>query len=265
MGQQMEAVDFKLLEEKFFLTLHEPESIQLSMPASELLETEPLMKLIDLYGPLIKTSERSVAAAFFCSWYAGLCCAMQHMLVHNKEVILDLSLSNLSVQLYMGSQYPLFSFRMNEVRFINIPKVDREAWCRMVLHSFYKNQVRPMIAILSDSAQMRVHPLWGQISNALYNQREEALAAASETLDEKSRDRIMDHFGILTHGVDASAFGLRKNPFDSKLTFIESQNDPTQMVSIKPACCLIYRLDLKIGYCYECPRLKEKDRVALRL
>ncbi|NEW05858.1 hypothetical protein GK047_07490 [Paenibacillus sp. SYP-B3998] len=257
----MDTVDFKQLEEKFFLTLYEPYNTVLTMPAFDLIQVENMMRLIDTYSPLIKAGERSTTAAFFCSWFAGVCGAMQNMLFRGDGVILDLSLWNLSVQLYAGAQYPLFSFKINEVRFIEIPNMDRDAWCKKVLYSFYKEHVRPLIEVLSQLAQISVIPLWGQIINTLYAQMEEELAEAS---DEESKKSILYHYKILTHGVDAGAFGLRKNPFDIKLKFIENPSNPDQKMLVKTACCLAYRLDTGFGYCYSCPRLKEKDRASLR-
>lgn len=257
----MHTVDFKQLEEKFFLTLYEPRNTVLTMPAFDLIQVENMMHLIDTYSPLIKAGERSTAAAFFCTWFAGLCGAMQSMLFRGEGVILDLSLRNISVQLYADAKYPLFSFKINEVRFIKIPNIDREAWCKKVLYSFYREQVRPLIEILSQLAQISVLPLWGQIINTLYAQMEEEMVEAS---DEKSKKSIIYHYSILTRGIDASAFGLRKNPFDIKLKFIEHPNNPDQRILIKTACCLAYRLDTEFGYCYSCPRLKEKDRASLR-
>ncbi|MOA68732.1 hypothetical protein D3C78_1965050 [compost metagenome] len=49
-----------------------------------------------------------------------------------------------------------------------------------------------------------------------------------------------------------------------KQTHIEHPTIPEQKVFIKAACCLAYSLDHEISYCYECPRLKEEDRAAMR-
>ncbi|WP_187768156.1 hypothetical protein [Paenibacillus sp. PL91] len=257
----MGTVDFRQLEEKFFFTLHELENTVLTIPASHLLIEENMRLLIDTYGPLINARERSTAAVFFISWYAAVCGAMQHMLFRSDGLLLDLSLSNLSVQLYAGEHYPLFSFKINEARFSDIPIRDRDDWCKKSLDSFYREHITPLIQMLSQLAQMNAIPLWGQIVNALYAQMEDDLAEAQ---DAKSRTRIIDHFKTLTHGVHSSAFGLRKNPFDIKLSFIQHPNNPDHKMLVKTACCLAYCLDSEFGYCYTCPRLKEKDRARMR-
>ncbi|WP_419875420.1 hypothetical protein [Candidatus Pristimantibacillus sp. PTI5] len=257
----MGAVDFRQLEEKFFLTLYEPENTVLTMPASDLIIEEDMMRLIDTYGLLIKTEERSAAAAFFMSWYAGICSAMQHMLFRGDELLLDLSLSNVTVQLYAGDHYPLFSFKINEQRFRKIPITGGDAWRKKTLDSFYRENITPLIVTLSRLVQMSAIPLWGQIVNALYSQMEEELGDAS---DEKSRKMIVYPFQMLKWGIDASAFGLRKNPFDIKLRYIEHPTIPEKKIRLKTACCLAYRLNTEFDYCYECPRLNEKDRALKR-
>lgn len=68
----------------------------------------------------------------------------------------------------------------------------------------------------------------------------------------------------LKWGIDASAFGLRKSPFDIKLRYIEHPTIPEQKIRLKRACCFAYRLNTEFDYCYECPRLNEKDRALKR-
>ena len=257
----MSTVDYQHLEEKFFLTLYESENSVLTMPGSDLLQVENMRSLIEAYGPLITANEQSVTAAFFSSWFAEICRAMQHMLLHGDKVMLDLSLSNLTVQLCAGEHYPSFTFKINELRFIDIPDKDRDTWSEGMLFSFYKDQVTPLIEVLSHFTNMKVVPLWGQIVNSLYAQVEEELAGACH---DEGRQRIINLWKLLTHGVDVSAFGVRKNPFDIKPKFTEHPDKPDQQIMLKSVCCLAYRLSMGFGYCYACPRLKEKDRALMR-
>lgn len=257
----MGTIDFQQLEEKFHLTLNELEETVLTVPALDLLKIEKMEQIIDTYGLLIKAKERSTAAAFFMSWYAGICGAMQYMLYQDDGLLLDLSLSNLSIQLYVDDSYPLISFQVNEVRFIEVPILDRNNAYRDLLDSFYREQITPIIRTLSPLAHINAIPLWGQIVSVIYAQMEEAVAEAS---DDGVRARIIYLNKMLTQGINASAFGLRKNPFDFKPIFIEDLHIPDQKMFLKPACCLAYRLDSEFGYCYTCPRLKEKDRALMR-
>ncbi|WP_028563237.1 hypothetical protein [Paenibacillus pinihumi] len=258
----MGTFDFPQLEEKFFLTLNEPEEIIFTIPASDLLKEESMKHLIGTYGMLIQARECSATAAFFISWYAGVCGALQHMLYRGDELVLDLSLSKLSVQLYNCGPYPRFSFKINELQYHKAPIQNRDDWIRELLDSFYRVNITPVIQSLAESVQMNVIPLWGQIVNTMYAQIEEELAGAS---DEKVWKRIISHFELLKRGVMSSAFGLRKNPFDIKRIFVEHPTIPDQKVAIKTACCLACCLNGDFGYCYECPRLKEKDRAFMRV
>ncbi|RXZ80389.1 hypothetical protein EBB07_18700 [Paenibacillaceae bacterium] len=258
----MNTVGFRQLEDRFPLTTEALENTVFTLPASDLLEADNIVRLLDTYGPLIKARDRSVAAAFFVSWYAGVCSAVQHMLFRGNALVWDLSLSNLTIQLYAGDTFPLFSFKVNEMRSNPISILDRDVWCKQFLDLFYREQVTPLIRILSEQVHMNVMPLWGQIINAIYAQLEDELAEAP---DEASRERIRDHFKTFTQGIEASAFGLRKNPFDRKQRSIEHPTNPGHQIAMKNACCLAYCLDADFGYCYECPRLSETDRLGMRM
>ncbi|WP_458122933.1 hypothetical protein [Paenibacillus sp. Z3-2] len=251
------------LENRYFLSLHDPDPMHLlfTISATDLLHENHMNHLLDTYGPLIKSGERCVTAAFFCNWYASVCSALQNMLFGGADYIYDLSLSNISVQLYIKEQYPLFSFKIKNTKRIQIPKRNREEWCAQILQVFYKENVRPLLEALSDITQISVLSLWGQVVSALYSYMEEEL---SETSDENSKRSITFQKHILRRGLDASTLGLLKNPFDIKLRFTQHINDPGRQVLIKPSCCQAYRLDAKFGYCYDCPRLKEVDRASMR-
>ncbi|MCW3790684.1 hypothetical protein OM416_03770 [Paenibacillus sp. LS1] len=256
-------MDIDELENRYFLTLHglDPMHMLLTISATDLLHENQMNRLLDMYGPLIKSDERSVTAAFFCNWYASVCSALQNMLFGDEDYIYDLSLSNISVQLYIQEQYPLFSFKIKNTKRIQIPKHNREEWCTQVLQVFYKENVRPLLEVLSGTTQINALSLWGQVVSTLYSHMEEEL---SETSDENNKRSITFQKHILRHGLDASILGLLKNPFEIKLRFTQHINDSGRQVLIKPSCCQAYRLDAKFGYCYVCPRLKEVDRVSMR-
>jgi len=255
-------VNFQQLEEQFFVTLDEPDKVLLAIPATELQHEVKLAHLLDTYGSLIHTTERAVAAALFLSWYAGICAAMQKTLYQGDEMMLDLSLSNVIVQLALKDDYPVFSFRIREQRFIPVPPMEQDkGWRKHMLRSFYSSEVTPIIQVLSQQLPMNASSLWGQIMNVLQEQLDGELG---EVRDEDSRMSIASQFRVLTHDVDASAFGLRKNPFNRQQRFVAHPNHPDQRIPLKMSCCLAYRLEADFGYCYTCPRLKEQDRACMR-
>lgn len=256
----MVAEEFERLEERFYLTLRAPANSMLILPANDLLQPDRLQHMLRLYGSLIHTEELDVSAAFFCSWYAGICCAVQKMLARSDGRILDLSLANLTVHLCAGDSYPSFLFEMNDVRVIPVPGSDRRSWRKSVLFSFYAEQARPLIESLSKSTRTNGRLYWGQIVNAIYAQYDDD---SHETSDEEIGRRIVEDYRILSQEIEASAFGLRGNPFGLKPRFIDNPIDPNRKIVVKAACCLAYRLNAEFGYCYSCPRLKDADRVCV--
>ncbi|MBP3966996.1 hypothetical protein [Paenibacillus lignilyticus] len=122
-----------------------------------------------------------------------------------------------------------------------------------------------MSQTLARLARMGPIELWGQIVDAAYDQMEEEL---SEVTDEERRQAIIYHYRTRLTDIDASAFGLPKNPFAAKRSYIDDPADANKKVALKTACCLAYclpyRLKRTFNYCYTCPRLKEKDRALMK-
>ncbi|AZN41768.1 IucA/IucC family C-terminal-domain containing protein [Paenibacillus albus] len=261
----MSTMDLGQLEEKFFLTSSEAENAVLIMPAADLLNEEKLLHVLNTYGPLIQAQERPEAAAFFISWYAILCSALHYMMFHRADKVIDLSFSNVTLQLVVEGSYPLFSFKLNNNRYIEIPSVERSEWMNRTMESFYKEQLTPLIQLLARLARVNPTVLWGQVVNTAYDLLEEELSEASV---EEHKQAIIHHFHTRLADIDASAFGLSINPFAKKRIFIEDPADSNRTIALKSACCLAYclphRLNMTFNYCYTCPRLKEKDRAIMK-
>ncbi|MFE6076457.1 (2Fe-2S)-binding protein [Paenibacillus sp. NPDC057886] len=244
-------MEFKNFEDRFSITLHEPSHMLLAIPAKDLLHESNMLHLLDTYGPLIKSGERFVTAAFVCNWLASLCNGMQNMLFCGETFIYNLSLDNLIVQLYTDGHYPLISFKIKNTSRIHVPDQSREEWLINALNTFYREHVRPLLETLAKVVQINVLSLWGQVISTLYGHIEEEPPPLS---GENSKGSI---HAILRNGLRVGTFGLQKNPFKIKLRYIEHPNDPNSQILVKSVCCLAYRLDAGFGYCYSCPRLKE--------
>ncbi|SDX71189.1 (2Fe-2S)-binding protein [Paenibacillus sp. CF384] len=261
----MSTNDLERLEE-FFLISRVPEKPVLIMPAVDLLNEEKLLHLMNIYSPLIQAKERPEVAAIFISWYACVCAALHHMMFHWNDAVLDVSFSNLTVHLVHGESYPEFLFLINNNNlYREIPVEGRGAWVKKELDSFYREQVTPLVQVLARAARMNPILVWGQIVDAAYDQLEEEL---DEVTEEERRQAILDHFQTRLMDIDASAFGLPKNPFATKRRYIEHPENPDHTMALKTACCLAYRIPFRESkefiYCYTCPRLKENERALMK-
>ncbi|MDF2649694.1 MAG: hypothetical protein K0Q73_5499 [Paenibacillus sp.] len=260
----MQALDLSELEERFDIRSDDRNGVIVSIPAEQLLVREHADRLLQAYAPLIRALGVEVAATYFSGWYGSICLAMQYMVSHHDQV-LDLSLANLTVQLYPNKQYYHFSFKIEEFRMFRHDGKSREAWRSSVLESFYRENARPLIEALAQFASIDVGQLWGQIVTEMHRQIDSWLRDSS---DDSMKRRISDDFRFLTKEMVAAIFGCKKNPFDVKLRTMENPFKSGCQTIIKAACCLAYRTDdpdNELKYCYTCPRLSAQKRDAYKV
>ncbi|WP_372660718.1 IucA/IucC family C-terminal-domain containing protein [Cohnella sp.] len=256
----MQALDLSELEERFDIRSEDRNGVIVSIPAEQLVVREHADRLLQAYAPLIRARGVEVAATYFSGWYGSICIAMQYMVSHYDHV-LDLSLANVTVQLYPNDRYYHFSFKIGEPHIKRLDGYEREEWRNSVLETLYRDNVRPVIESLARSASINAGQLWGQIVTEMYRQVDSWLIDAS---DNSLKRRISNDFRFLTHGLDADVFGRKKNPFNMKLRTVENLFKPGCQTYIKAACCLAYRTDDPEDnghkYCYTCPRLSIQER-----
>lgn len=256
----MQVLDLSELEERFGIRSDDRNGLIVSIPAEQLLMREHADRLLQAYAPLIRALGVEVAATYFSGWYGSICLAMQYMVSHYDHV-LDLSLANVTVQLYPNKQYYHFSFKIGEPRIKSWDGYDREEWRNSVLETLYRDNVRPLIDALARFGSINAGQLWGQIVTEMYREVDSWLIDAS---DDSLKRRISSDFHFLTQGLGADVFGRKKNPFNMKLRTVENPFKPGCQTYIKAACCLAYRTDNPedIGheYCFTCPRLSAQKR-----
>ncbi|WP_341280805.1 (2Fe-2S)-binding protein [Paenibacillus sp. FSL H8-0537] len=242
------------LSEKFFVTSVAAENTVLSYTLVELSEPQNAELLLREYAPMLGTEDMRAAAAFFCSWYAGVCGAMHSMLAAAVSKAAALQNTNMSVQLSRMDGMPLFSFRIHEGWSEDIPAaISAEAPAgnaQAALAIFYRDEVRPIVAALSQASKTPAALLWKQIYNSLYDYMEDE---AMEAANEESQAAVRERFRRWTWDMEPEIFGLRRNPFRMTPKFMAHPSAPDQMIFVKATCCLAYRLAAFRGYCGNCP------------
>lgn len=249
------AIDYSLLENKYYLSPTEQENAVLTVRASDLLLKENMDLFIHDYMKLMKALEPAAAAAGFCSWFRAVCLAQQYA-VSLCDTAIDLSLTNLTIQVYLRDQFLWVSFKYDVLRTHGPSAGEREVWREAVFTSFYRDQVRPLLEAFASSADLNVGQLWGQFPSGFDGAVEMFMIEAES---EMQRTQIADDFYFLTHQLDASIFGRKKNPFDVKIRFIDNPRDPLKPMRMKASCCMFYRTEGG-SYCYSCPRMTSQER-----
>ncbi|MNI33128.1 hypothetical protein D3C73_870600 [compost metagenome] len=256
----MEKSKFETLDHKFHVTQHKREDAVFSIPAITLLDPKNMSLLIDTYTPMIKAVESDAAAAYFAGWFTYVAMAKQYVL-SNFNQSLDLTLSNLTVQIVPNGTHFQYVFVVNEWSMIEAPsdEYERASWRQQELAAFHGQTVQPIFEAVTTIVDYPLGQLWGQLPtkfNYFMNDWKGSMTqeTACKRIDE-------DYAGL--KALEPSIFGLKKNPFDVKIRMIEDALDCTKQVRMKNVCCLYYKTEAS-RYCYTCPRMKEEGRVEFR-
>lgn len=248
------------LENNFDLTVKKQESPVFSCPAAELTDEIKMKQLLDLYTPLVKGLDPSVGEVYMTGWFRGPILGLLYMLsAWNKTA--DLSLNNLTVQLYKasynGREYYATNLLLNSLELHSGPDdlIEQAAWAEEKLSSFISQTLRPVLESIAKVGTLQVGMLWSQIPTSL-EYGYERLMESDES--ESVKEQATRNYGIVK-AIDGAVFGRSKNPFNIKIRMTESIASPDKQVRMKAACCLYYLVDGGY-YCFTCPRLKEAER-----
>lgn len=131
-------MDFLQLEETYFVSLlARKKNAVFSMPAAQPSAQNGMERLLDTYMPLLKAAEPAAAAAYFSSWFGGVALAFHYFISRNKGP--DLSLGNITVQLYPVGNYHRFSFQVGEWQEQDAPldPKERDRWRERMFTDFF--------------------------------------------------------------------------------------------------------------------------------
>ncbi|PYI53329.1 ferric iron reductase [Paenibacillus flagellatus] len=232
-----------------------------SVPASELTDSAAMKKLLDVYAPLMKALDGRAAAAYFCNAFSGVAVALQYAIsVHGQAP--DVSLANLTVQLAPADGKYTLSFKLNRLAEEDVPAVaaERDEWLSRKLARFYAETVRPLIEAVAAVGGLSAPYLWGLLPTRFNYYTGQWTLHASSTAEAET---IENDYAVVKRGLPAETFGLKRNPFDVTIRWLEDLKDESKQVRMKNVCCRFF--ETEGGYCcYTCPRLTEKERAERR-
>lgn len=254
-------MDLKKLEDVFRISLEDKKNSVYTVALIDLLEPARMTEFLTAYAPLIKAKGVEAAAAFFCSWFSSLSLAQQFSISTENKAI-GLSLNNLTMQLFPEGEYYQITFRIARLEYTDAPEngAARMVWRNQQLEGFYAKTVRPVFEALALASGMNMEQIWGQLPTKFNYYIPTWIA---EMAEDSLKHIIGADYHALTHELDASIFGCRKNPFDVIIRMIEDLRDPSKQLKMKNACCLYYQTG-EGEYCYTCPRLKPEERTERR-
>ncbi|CAM2924911.1 (2Fe-2S)-binding protein [Paenibacillus sediminis] len=250
-------IDYGLLQNYCWVVTEDVENMMLSVPAIQLTDPEKCEQFLTAYKTFIQAEDLSAAATYFVAWFKGISAAQQY-LVSFCDRQLDLSLSNLIIQLYPKGRVPWVAFKLIHTAEQPVPGEDHEEWRSRQLDRFYGEELYPLMATFSRVSDTHISQLWGQLPGGLHYFYGVMAAIAGD--HEPLRERFESDFQYTIRQINPSLFGLKKNPLNGTNIFIDNPYDPSQPMRMKDACCQAYRTGSGEGYCYSCPRLSNVAR-----
>jgi len=254
----MQTLIWEQLDQSFHLTLEKPGEAAATIGGEALLDRVAMSSFLDAYMHLIEGKDRTVAAAYFSSWFGNVAAAL-HYSVSVHHAAPDFSLANLNVHLIPEEGYTRlgFQFLQGAVDCSLQDTAGRTVWQEHIFTRFYGLTARPLMECLAAASGLNIGLIWGQLPTSLQNYREHFLELY------KQEDEVWQQYAADEHfvqaGLNAGLFGRAKNPLQVKVRKIDHPLKPGEQLAIKNVCCLQYCRQGRT-YCYTCPRLTKKDR-----
>ncbi|SET29592.1 (2Fe-2S)-binding protein [Paenibacillus sp. NFR01] len=242
---------------KFDLHLRRPAEALYSFHAAELLDEAGMRSFAESYKPLMKALDAGAVGAYFAGWLASVALAVQYSLSFYPAVPV-IALSDLDIHLIPAGTYCRIAYSLRNLRMEAAPE-DPEAracWRDRLLTELYRDTIGPLFETMTVVSGLPAGELWGQFPSK-FNYYLEMFAAGNDNT--KQVKRLQADYEALKGKLPGEIFGLRRNPFQVQVRWIQSLADPEQKVQMKTRCCLYYRTEGG-SCCFTCPRLKEEER-----
>ncbi|MFF2090777.1 IucA/IucC family C-terminal-domain containing protein [Paenibacillus sp. NPDC058174] len=247
------------LSSHFGIQLQQEKEAVCTLTGAELTDREAMRHFLTLYSQLIEGEDLSVGAAYFGSWFGDLAAALLYSLAIHRAAP-QLPISNLTVHLIQEKNFVRIAFQLAEDEVLAADNwTDWQAWREEIFRRFYSETVQPLFAFLSEASGIKAAILWGQLPTALQNYREKLHGMFSAQGMDKELSQLAESDNYMCHVLAPEVFGLRRNPFQVKVRFLDHPLAAGQKLAIKNTCCLQYKRTNR-SYCYTCPRVTVQER-----
>lgn len=231
---------------------------------ADLSTPEGARPFLQAFADVLQAPDLQAAVTYFCSWFSGTVAASLYFPAATG-LRPDFSAQNLSVQLFrLENGGHSFNIVIHS-RSAECAPTDnaRESWTKESLQAFYGDTCRTLFENFASVSGLAVGMIWAQLPGRL-NYFAETWRTHPEIgpLLAPHRDRLEKAYEQLK-ALQPETFGRKKNPFDLRFRYIEHPTDPSAQIQMRPSCCLYHTLP-GAEYCYNCPKLTEKDRADRR-
>ncbi|NMH73151.1 (2Fe-2S)-binding protein [Bacillus sp. RO2] len=249
MELQAQGWTWEQMENFFYMTNQEKVDAVWECRIRELVYSDILQKLMDIYGEEIKATTKDVTVMYLAGWFGYLCGSMHFLSSDGWKITTE----NIKLQLYKNQRGTmLISFVIHSKDIVE--KGDIE-W----VEEFYKDIMNPVYKQMhSRSDSNHLLHMWYQATHSLYWISDRM---KHSSLPERYKLQYEKNVGKFKNGNPSSCMGMNttKHPYAKKLIFIDNPWNLNDPMPIKPSCCLAYQTEG--GHlCYTCPRMKKSER-----
>lgn len=256
--------DERFLLPQFYMSAEPKPGAEITATLSELSVREGAEPFLRAFADVLQAPDLQAAVTYFCSWYSGVVNASLYFPAA-AGLRPDFSANNLSVQLFRFENGHMLNFVVGSRLAETAPEDAeiREEWMREGLSLFYGETCRTLFENFAALSGLALGMIWAQLPG-----RVDYFAETWRSHPEigpmlaPHRERLEAAYGQLKT-MEPEIFGRKKNPFDLRFRCIEHLIDPEQQIQLRPSCCLYHTLP-GAEYCYNCPKLNEKDRAERR-
>lgn len=255
MEQEM---DFTIVDTFFHISPNGVAHPLHELPAADLYHREISYATLIKAGEMVNAIGMQLAASFVGMSFFNLCITNLFFTAKYNR-FLDLSLHNLTYQLESHGDHAHLGFKINELRWTELPKdeAERKIFLEHAYHAFFNEEINEIVEAIAASADVKSAMIWNQVGGHIHAVRDYVFKYIAD--DQSFLDRFQSDLDIIM-GLPANAFNRRRNPFVHKPRYIaDPWSPPDGMVALHSSCCM-YECRVDGQKCYTCPRMLPEER-----
>lgn len=248
--------DFSVVKMYFHVSPEGAQQPIYELPASRLLEDEPLNELLSFTGRQVHAASLALPASFVGTSLCKLA-LIQLLFAAQYNRLIDLSLDNLVYQVEPHDDHAHLGYKIVQVRSAVIPSGEREAFLKSHWERFFAQSITPAIEKMADASGLKPDAIWQQFGGQLTYVKE--FLAANEAYRPLVEQFAADGRQLAELAPDL--FRRRRNPFQHKPRYVENPLNPQEHWLMQSSCCMYDQREHGVK-CYTCPRMTPAEREA---
>ncbi|MFC5405309.1 hypothetical protein [Cohnella soli] len=216
-----------------------------------------LQELMRVAGTTVQAYDLKLPGSFLGTSLANLCLTKLIFLAQ-YGCTLDLSADRILFQIEYkeGHGHPHLGYKVVEVVASEIPENGGDEFVLADWSAYISEFVTPAVEAIAKAAGFKPEAIWQQFGGIVGNLVD---FAEKSPMPEAMKASLLHHVRLLSESIPPELFHSRRNPFMSKIRYVESPYKAGEQWVMKSSCCYY---DGREGgeKCFVCPKLTEEDR-----